>query len=80
MEPTEPTIQWVPGIRRPKRETENEQWSSTNRKNDRVITPNCVLLQVVYSTVELSRVGKNRDVRYGNSLKTVRNLRMSCLV
>jgi hypothetical protein len=33
MEPTEPTMQWVPGIRWPGRETENQKISSTNRKD-----------------------------------------------
>ena len=61
-------------IKRPRRETENQQRHITTRKDDRDLTPNCVLLQIVHGTVVPSHVAKKRDVRYGNTIKIISNV------
>ena len=73
-EPKHLTIQRESGIKQPGLKTKNQQRPSTNKKDERDITPLRVHLQIVYRTVALSHAAKKRDVGYGDTLKIVSQL------
>ena len=76
---TLPNMQWVLGIKRPGRETVKQQRSNSKKMDKRVKTTYPLILHFMYRTVVLSHAGNKRDVRYGNTLKTVINLCTLCL-
>jgi len=55
------TIPWKPGIKWPRRETENQQRSRTKKRDERDITPLSGHLQVVYQTAAPSHAANKKD-------------------
>jgi hypothetical protein len=66
-------MQLVLEIKRPGRETLKQHQSNSKMKDKRDKTTYPLILQITFRTAVRSRAGYKRDVRYGNTLKTVIN-------